>query len=565
MDHRTRRDLTDLLAALLDGALTAAEEQQLKSCLEEDPEARQLYLDYLELHADLALRGGIGTGPDLVSALEQSTEGGARKPAALLPTPDLTERESSGWPAWAVRLLRSRHGLGSVLVTCGLAASIALLLLTIPKQSHKQSRSHETVEASDDTVAVLLQAPGAEWEDSGLPTRPGTPLSPGWLRLKSGFAHVEFYSGATVILQAPAELKLISRTEAYCARGKLRAMVPPHAQGFTIGTPRMDVVDRGTEFGLDVRDTANAEVHVFQGKVELYEGNGQRAEAVRRELVRGQGLRLDGPGAGQPIPSASNEFRTAREVAAAAERVLRQRREAWLAASEAIQRDPTLLVYYPCQGEEQWSRTLRNRGAEQDPERDGAIIGCTWTTGRWPGKDALEFKQVSDRVRLHVAEELESLTLIAWVRVETLANVNNSLFMTDTWQVGGVHWQIGEGGKLVLGIRAPAGLPNGHYHALEVFNRERLGHWVQLAVVYDRDHGQVVHFVDGRVASRTPIAFDVPLKLGNAELGNWNNVSKNSRQPIRFFRGSMDEFMLFSRALADEEIERLYQQGRPAS
>ena len=93
--------------------------------------------------------------------------------------------------------------------------------------------------------------------------------------LKSGFAQIDFYSGATVILEGPAEFRLISRTEAYCTRGKLRATVPAQAQGFTIGSPKLDLIDRGTEFGLDVGE--KTQVHVFQGKVDVYGPNAGHA------------------------------------------------------------------------------------------------------------------------------------------------------------------------------------------------------------------------------------------------------------------------------------------------
>src|SRR5262249_54020822 len=93
------------------------------------------------------------------------------------------------------------------------------------------------------TAPVPLRAPPAAeavWADTELPTRPGAPLPPGWIRLKSGYAHLEFYSGATVILQGPADFQLVSRNEAYCARGRLWANVPPQAQGFTIGSPKTE-------------------------------------------------------------------------------------------------------------------------------------------------------------------------------------------------------------------------------------------------------------------------------------------------------------------------------------
>ena len=41
------------------------------------------------------------------------------------------------------------------------------------------------------------------------------------------------------------------------------------------------------------------------------------------------------------------------------------------------------------------------------PGSDGTVVGCQWTEGRWPGKKALEFQQVSDRVRLKMPGEFE--------------------------------------------------------------------------------------------------------------------------------------------------------------
>jgi hypothetical protein len=60
-------------------------------------------------------------------------------------------------------------------------------------------------------------------------------------------------------------------------------------------------------------------------------------------------------------------------------------------------------------------------------------------------------------------------------------------------------------------------------------------------------------------------AFIVPLRLGNAEIGNWNISAYHNRQPIRSLSGCVDEFLLFSRALRDQEIEQLYTHGRRRS
>jgi hypothetical protein len=414
-------------------------------------------------------------------------------------------------------------------------------------------------------VSELLRAPGARWEETGLPTRAGARLPPGRLRLQSGFAQIEFYSGATVILEGPADFQLISPMEAYCARGKLRATVPPQAQGFTISSPKLDLVDRGTEFGLQVDGAERTEVHVFQGKVELYDAGSDRAVAPPKELTTGRGLRLAGLDAVQAIPSDPAAFRTARDLAARHRDETRRRQREWLAASEALRRDPSLVVYYPFRAENNWSRTLLDQAGERRRPNDGAIVGCSWAAGRWPGKQGLEFRQVSDRVRLHVPGEFEALTLMAWVRVDALPNKFNSLMMTDSWNPAAPHWHISDDGKLELGVQGPNRKGGVHYYSPKVFTPDRLGQWAHLAVVYDLEAGLVTHYVDGRPVREEAIKLETPLRLGDAEIGNWNVGKRRHHHPIRYFTGCIDEFLLFSRALSGNEIERMYEQGRPPS
>jgi hypothetical protein len=137
--------------------------------------------------------------------------------------------------------------------------------------------------------------------------------------------------------------------------------------------------------------------------------------------------------------------------------------------------------------------------------------------------------------------------------------------LSDGWKEGAVHWQIGKTGTVILGVRAPPKTPNGHYHAADVFTPERFGQWAHLAVVYDRDAGHVRHYVDGRVAAEQPVQFDVLLRVGDAEIGNWNVPARRDNSHIRYFSGCMDEFLLFGRALSEQEVEQLYTQGRPPS
>jgi hypothetical protein len=423
----------------------------------------------------------------------------------------------------------------------------------------------DKAELTDETVAVLLQTHNAQWEDTGSPPRPGSPLAPGQLVLKSGYAQIEFYNGATVILEGPAEFRILSRTEGYCASGKLRATVPPQAHGFRIGSPALNLVDRGTEFGLNVAGGKTA-VHVFKGEVHLYDPKAG-ADGAPKELKTGQAVSLDAPGVMHAMPADSRGFLTADELADRAAQALQQRQKEWAAASAELRRDPSVVLYYPF--EAPGRRTLLDASLNRDPLRDGAVVGCSWGNGRWPGRQGLEFRRMSDRVRLHVPGEFDSLTFATWCRPDALPNINNSLLMADGWDEGECHWQIGSDGTLILGIKGPPGynpekgVSGPQYRALGAITPARFGRWVHLAVTYDHIHREVVHYVDGQPVARAELLLDLPLRIGDGELGNWNSAGFRTKATIRNFTGCIDEFLMLRRALTAEEIERLYTQGRP--
>jgi hypothetical protein len=498
--------------------------------LRQDRQARAYYLDYVALLTSLQWEYAAAAAP--------------AEPGGLSQHPARPRR-------------RTRFVILAAVGLAGLAAGLLLALL-LPWQRPRDvtTAAADRPEPTDDSVAVLLQAPEARWDETGLPTRPGAPLRPGRLRLKAGSAHVQFYSGATVLLDGPADLRLISANEAYRAEGKLRATVPPQAQGFTIGSPKLDLVDRGTEFGLRVDGGGRTEVHVFRGKVDLYGAGADRGAAARQELTTGQGLRLDGPGAGTPIVADPAAFPTARKVEARALDEARRRHEAWLAASERLRRDPRLLVYYTFQTDQPWGRTLPDRVLGRQEPRDGAIIGCEWVRGRWPGKQALEFKRPGDRVRVNVPGEYASLTFLAWLRIDGLERKFIGLLTTDRWGDGRAHWQLLEDGGLSLtALRRPG--EHDQFQTRPLLGPAYLGQWTHLAAVYDHRAGRATHYVNGRAVSRHEILYPQPLQIGPAEIGNWRAPPQGHPNPVRNFNGRMDEFILFDRALGAQEIQDL--------
>lgn len=429
-------------------------------------------------------------------------------------------------------------GVAAITATVTLLAALGVTFL----------RSQSPKEATTASVAVLAGGVNLVWEGDDMAPGPGSPLSPGWLRLKSGLAQIEFYQGARISLQGPASLQLISAGEAFCESGKLSAHVPPQAKGFRINTADGGIVDLGTEFAMNV-SASGSEVHVFKGEVELHPNH-----AAMQPLREGQAMGLR---AGSTLREARMEsFAELTGIGARTAAMARTQFEDWRRAGERLNQDPAVLLRFDFQDPEE-NRSLQNHALHAQAPPDGSIVACHWTQGRWPGKRALEFRNVSDRVRVSLPGELAAFTMAAWVRVDGLDRAFNSLLMSEGWRDRRVHWQITQGGIVRLGVAGSEGKGHMDYDSMRLFSSERFGQWVHLAVVFDPDSREVRHYADGELIGKLPLKDASPVKIGLSELGNWNDHAGPNRVAIRHFSGAMDEFVVWNRALNTAEIAKV--------
>lgn len=494
-----------LIQHYLEGTLSYSGAADLHRLLKAHPEVGEQLLQHLDMDAMLR----------------------ASKPLAI------------GQPHVARLLPVRRFSTSVVAGVAALAACVAFVTAWFWETPRPGVEAFENTTAS---VAIFTQAANLDWESA--PIAPGTPLAPGMIRFKSGLAQIEFYQGARVIIEGPAEFEIVSSGEAACTRGKLRAEVPPQAKGFRIRTPKGTIVDLGTEFGLEVgRD--DAQVHVFKGEVEVHP-----LASTMQSLKEGQAASFLDPL--ERRATHTEAFPSENDLDSRAAQSLRGEFERWLAKGSSSGTDPSLIVRFDFQDRED-SRSLINRATPTEVA-DGSIVGAAWTRGRWPGKGALEFRQVSDRVRLGIPDELASLTMAVSLRVNGLDRTFNSIFMSEGWGDRRVHWQITRDGRVRLGVAGSEKMRHTDYDTPVVFTPERFGRWLHLAVVFDPDSRQVRHYLDGKRIATHPLADASPLRIGIAELGNWNDTRGSGGVAIRHLSGAIDDFSLWSRPLSDKEI-----------
>jgi hypothetical protein len=115
-------------------------------------------------------------------------------------------------------------------------------------------------------VAQLKDAVECVWRNGG-PS--GDRLNPGAFELVSGKARISFDDGAEMEITGPAGFQILGANRAYLRRGQARTAVPEEAARFILETPTSLVLDRGTEFELQVADTGATDVRVLQGEIDL--------------------------------------------------------------------------------------------------------------------------------------------------------------------------------------------------------------------------------------------------------------------------------------------------------
>ncbi|WP_397385411.1 LamG-like jellyroll fold domain-containing protein [Prosthecobacter sp.] len=509
-------NLDSLIHAEIDGEITPEQHAQLEDLLRSDWQARQRYLELVDQHARLLQQPTVNTG-----RLQKTTP----------------KRPTRRWlPALTAA-----------------AAIIACAFIIWPQHSAE-------TEATSNGVATLSQTMDAKFTNA---LRSGDTLKPGTIRLTQGLAQIEFFSGATALIEGSAEIEILSAWEARCLSGRVRVHVPPAAKGFLMHAPGMKLEDLGTEFALNVKDSTSA-VHVFEGEV-IAHTNAQTAASLK------QGMSLSSTKSNITTPQ---DFLSISELHGLVKQRDTQRFADWQQWSLTACQDPRLIAYYTFKHleDDRWDRLVKNVTEPRHPQRAGGAVGAAWTQGRWPEKTALEFKRPGDRVRLNLDGTYQAITLACWVKVDSVDKKYNSLLLTDGYDNGEPHWQIYEDGSLMFSVmyRPADAAKNAKYNQMyfskPVFTADSLGRWHHLAVTYDNTSGTVIQYFDGQPVGHEISPLHQPgraIVFGPCEIGNWGLPTQGHQFPIRNLNGAIDEFAIFSTALNAAEIRNLYDHGKP--
>ena len=536
-DHKIL-EMHELLNGLVENNLSIKEKARLQTLLEESGWAREQYVRFMDMSASMGHYAEELIGDDF---------------------------EKFGQPNLKDSIVRFVSPILSIAATI----AVGFYLFTKfpedgdpfqqPPQSQLQKLSIESELLSNDgTLAVLTKAVGIKWSNqTGYRPSLGSTLDSSHLQIDEGLAQVEFLQGSTVILEGPVNFELLDDNEGALVLGKLRATVPKVARGFTVHLPKGKLGDLGTEFGLNVYEGGSTEIFVYRGKIR-YQGENESKEEVIREVSGGEALFVDPYGYANWVEMPSEAFIGTADLAFRSKEDSQSRYASWVQLSDEISQGANAALYYSFDNHSSWDRVLKNRTTPGAAALDGAIIGCKWTEGRWPGKAALAFKRKNDRVRLDLVERLHAFTLSAWLKLDGVQDKISPIFCSENSLSGSASWYINPKGQLVLEVIA-----NGRktlYQSATAFRTERIGKWAHIATVYDLEKKKVSHFINGRPFSHEKTKLDATISFANASLGYLSRKKPNGRTSLQ---GSLDEFAIFKVPLPESEIRRLYEIGCP--
>ena len=142
-----------------------------------------------------------------------------------------------------------------------------------------------------ETVGRIVSLSNVKWSEEATQYKEWSPFAAGQsIRIDAGVVELMLENSTEILLEGPADFRLISLGKAALRNGTLVARCGPDAVGFEVESPEVKIVDLGTEFAVAVREGLHTDVVVYDGEVDLL-SRGTAAQLERR-LSAGEALHI---------------------------------------------------------------------------------------------------------------------------------------------------------------------------------------------------------------------------------------------------------------------------------
>lgn len=570
MNNQELVQFYELITVSVEGSITSDQFSRLKRILHDDPQAMQLYAEYMAILTHLRACEGIeesqisedsGLDMALWKALADSEKTAEsidiEKPRAISIPDDEAQAE----------VQKTQPKISKLSIYSLILSTAALFFLIV--------YAYLIPAASEPMVGKLTKIIDAKWKDASGQITPGCDLYAGPLSLARGYAEIYTNNGCQIILQAPVELDMESDSQLFLRKGRVTVTVKPDINHYIVRTSAASVVDFGTEFGVYVDEDNRTLTEVYDGQVELRSGSDPlRTDAVLK-INKGQGGQADAEGRLRKKEKLSNIFVRSEEFDVKFTALKGSRYQQWLAYSYSLRRDPDLVLYYPFLNADELQDSIPNYAINTNKALNG-IFGHTLgvstftspsrASGRWPEKAALKFDR--DQRNCVWVEESPALdlagniSLAAWVCCPDSPK-GGHLFSNRkddriNYQFGCFSKEDPYYAEKLQFLRTGDGIEPGVYSS-KLFRWR--SDWTLLAVTHD---GQTVRFyVNGELFEAIPFQSERNAVSGNKLFIGDVPTFGGRTFGYAAFQGLIDEMAIFKRVLTADEIRRMYEAGKP--
>lgn len=565
--------LWNLIDAVCSGSLDDEQVGELEERLKNDPTARELFADYCLLHAEIrfqvSAQGAVDSARKRIEALT----------TGATPSNDITQdvaatlrsHSNVGRPVRFQRHRRWRPLVAALVVVTfvcvAVVASRPWRNATSPATS-KRTDSNEleklrslvdrnvpqepaTVEV-DGFAGQLTGTFHAKWEDATTAPFVRQYLHVNQqLQLREGMAELRLYGGTKLVLEGPCRFVVRSRNSGTLERGRILAGNDGRAAGFQVKTPRAIVIDLGAQFGVEVDESGDTQVHVLDGVVQTALVNGAKPPAKSIHIVTNESLLIRAKD-GVTTKGVAELQRFARVIPQAEDRLVDLLRE-------------SVITHYAFDDSQNLGRNA-GRGRDGAPRlglRATRGIPSLGQAGDFGGDDLRSIDVATEDVAVF-SPEGQGLTVAAWVKTTCIDQRGNVFFAYNSpAENADTHRDI------VLLELEFGGLPNAlvrdddYGREINLVHHQGVadGKWHHVALTLSLGKEKTLNlYVDGELSSTSSSRVVNDVLLRRARIGR---RLCEKPQDDNDFQGLIDELLILNRALKPSELRWLVDSTKP--